>query len=103
MKLEDIHFHDSVIHRVIENPEADTLSFEVDYPLDWENNIFARKVIQFTDVLNYQVFESPFFGKPTFLEWSIVGSESDREIVRLETNAGFRQLSFKDVSLINGT
>jgi hypothetical protein len=103
MKLEDINFHDSVIHRVTENPEEDSLSFEVDYPVDWEKEIYERKIIKFADVLNYQVYEGPFAGKPTFLDWSIVGNENDRDIVRLETNAGYRQFSFKDVSLGSAT
>lgn len=95
MKLEDIHFHDSVIHRVIENTEDDSLSFEVDYPVDWGKEIYERKIIKFTDVLNYQVNEGPFAGKPTLLDWSIVGNEDDRDIVRLETSTGYRQFSFR--------
>jgi len=103
MKLEDIHFHDSLIHRVTENTKEDTLSFEVNYPVDWERESYERKIIKFTDVLNYQVHEGPFLGPPTFLEWFIVGNENDRDIVRLETNAGYRQLSFKNVELSNAT
>ena len=103
MKLEDIHFHDSVIHRVSENPEEDSLSFEVDYPVDWENEVYERKIIKFSNVLNYLVNECPFAGKPTILDWSIVGNENDRDIVRLETNAGYRQFSFMGATVGNAT
>lgn len=53
MKPEDVNFHDAVIYRVIEDTRTDSLSFEVDYPLNWEQNLFERKLITFTDVLNY--------------------------------------------------
>lgn len=103
MKLNDIHFHDSVIYQVIENTNEDSLSFLVDYPVDWENDVYERKEIKFIDFLNYQVHEGPFLGRPTFLDFSIVDSENERDIVRLETNAGYRQLSFKSVELNNAT
>ncbi len=103
MKLTDIHFHDSVVYRVTESTEENSLSFEVDYPIDWDKGIYERKVIKFMDVLDYEVHEGPFVGPPTFLEWSIVGVDNGREVVRLETNAGYRQLAFKEVELSNGT
>ena len=85
MKLNDIHFHDSVIRQVIENTEEDSLSFEVDYPADWEKNTYQRRVIIFWDVLNYEVHEGPFAGPPTLIDWSILGTSNGREVVRLET------------------
>lgn len=103
MKLDDIHFHDAIIRRVTENTEEDSLSFEVDYPVDWEKNTYEQRVIIFWDVLNYEVHEGPFAGPPTLLGWSIVGTSNDREIVRLETSAGHRQLAFKKVELRNAT
>jgi len=103
MKLNDIHFHDSVIYKVTENTEDDSLSFEVGYPTDWEKNVYERKIIKFIDVLNYQIHEGPFSGPPTFLDFTIVGNENDRSIVRLETNAGYRQLAFMAVELSNAT
>ena len=103
MKLNDIHFHDSIIYRVTEDTEKDSLTFEVDYPVDWKRSIFKRRVITFSDVLNYEVHECAFSGAPTILDWSIVGTAIDRAIVRLETNAGYRQFAFKKVGLGDAT
>ena len=103
MTLSDIHFHDSVLFRVIEDAEKHTLSLEVDYPVDWDNEVYERKHIVFTDVLDYQVHEGPFAGPPTLLEWSTAPHASGRVLVRLETDAGFRQFAFRDVSLSDAT
>jgi hypothetical protein len=103
LALSDLHLHDVVLHRVIENTVDDTLSFEVDYPVDWDRNAFERRVIIFTDVLGYEVHEIPFAGSPTLLDWSLQGRESGRDVVRIETNAGYRQFAFKQVSLAHAT
>jgi hypothetical protein len=100
VELTDIHFHDSILRRVIELPETDELLFEVDYPIDWENNVFAPRVIRFRDVLNYRVDEMPFSGGPTLLDAYDQGGVGSRRSVVLQTNAGTRSLLFGSVDLL---
>jgi hypothetical protein len=100
MKLEDIHFHDSELICVIEYPDVDDLVFEVNYPADWENNVFERRCIVFHDVLNYSVQEGPFVGPPTLLDAYTEGVVGDREKVTLQTNAGTRSLEYASVDLV---
>lgn len=100
MELADIHFHDSRLRRVTELPESDDLLFEVDYPVDWENNLFERRIIRFRDVLNYRVDEGPFSGAPTLLDAYDQGQVGSRRSVVLQTNAGTRSLLFGSVDLL---
>ena len=99
MVLEEIHFHDSRIRRVTELPARDMLVFEVDYPIDWENNVFAIRFITFIDVLEYSVDEGAFFGGATLLDYTVDAVESGRRRITLHTNAGKRSLSFREVQL----
>ena len=99
MKLEDIHFHDSQIIQVVEYPDVDDLVLQVDYPVDWDNNIFERRFIVFHDVLNYTVNEGPFSGAPTLLDVKNKGVVSGRQSIVLQTNAGTRSLEFSRVEL----
>jgi hypothetical protein len=93
MNLSDIHFHDTKIRRVTEDTQTDTLTMDVRYPLDWENNIFEPRLLVFEDVYNYQVFEGPFQGCPTILDAKIVGTDGRWKRLRLETNAGYREVN----------
>jgi len=103
MNIQEIHIHDSVILRVIEDTENDVLLFEVDYPEDWDSNIFVKKVLKFTDVLNYQVCEGPFLGSPTMLSYSAQSEASGRTALKIETTAGYRELSYTEVELCSAT
>ena len=73
---------------------------EIDYPVAWEENKFGRRRLIFLDIYNYQVHEQPFVGVPTILNVKIVGQENGWSKLRLETNAGFRELFCKVVDLI---
>lgn len=99
MNLEEIHFHDSILLSVIENTKSDELCFEVDYPTDWENNIYQKRIIIFTEVLNYQVFEGAIHGHSTILGMSVLEVKNDRTSIRIDTNAGYRLLEFKEVKI----
>ncbi len=99
MNLDEIHFHDSCLLKIIEDTESDELHFEVDYPTDWEKSIFDKRTITFTDVLHYQVHEGPFSGPPTILDVTEVGEENNRKLIRIDTNAGYRLLACKDIVL----
>ena len=100
MDLGDIHFHDSRLIRVVELAERHDLLFVVEYPVDWENNVFKARVIAFRDVLNYRVDEGPFWGALTLLDAYDEGQEGDYRRVTLQTNAGTRSLCFKTVELL---
>jgi hypothetical protein len=99
MDLSKIHFHDTKILRVIENTEKDTISMEVLYPIDWENNKFEKRRLIFENVLNYKIEEIAFQGSPTILDARVLFNEENRTRIRLETNAGYRELSCSVVRL----
>jgi len=98
--ISDIHFHDSTIRKIIEIPETDTLIFEVDYPIDWENNTFEIRYIVFQDILEYKIEEGGFVGSPTFLDVYENGKTGERFNITLQTNAGTRSLSYTNVELL---
>lgn len=100
MNLSDIHFHDTQILRVVEDTVADTLTMDVDYPADWHNNKFVRGTLLFTEAHNYQVFEGPFEGAPTLLGADVIGTSGRWSRLRLQTNAGCREVSCLSVRLI---
>ena len=100
MDISTIHFHDTQILRVIEDCAADTLTMDVEYPVDWERNVFEKRRLVFEDVHGYRVFDGPFEGCPTILDASIISTEGRWSKVRLETNAGWRELSCTAVRLI---
>jgi hypothetical protein len=100
MNLGDIHFHDSGLRRVVELAGPHDLLFEVDYPVDWENNVFEPRVIAFRDVLNYRIDEGPFLGAPTLLDAYDEGQHGRWQKVTLQTNAGTRSLLFASVELL---
>jgi len=99
MNISEINWHDSVIERVVEDTDSDIIRFEVDYPVDWDNQKWEKRTIYFTDALYYEVHEGPFAGCPTILDVGIIGEKDARKIVRIETNAGYRQLAFKNLRL----
>ncbi len=101
MDISDIHFHDSQILSVIEDPQADTLTMEIDYPVDYDANIFEPHRLVFSDAYNYQVHEMPFDGCPTILEVEVMGTTDRWTHLRMETNAGFRSLSCASVVLLS--
>ncbi len=99
MDISNIHFHDTVILGVLVDTTEDTVTFEVDYPTDWDANIFERRWIVFEDVLDYRVSEGPFQGSPTILDVTIVEHLAPRYRIQIDTNAGTRHLSCTDVRL----
>ena len=99
MNISDIHFHDTQILRVIEDTATDTLTMDVDYPTDWEHNRFERRALIFSDAHSYQVFEIPFAGPPTILDAEVISTSDRWSRLRLQTNAGYRELSCVSVTL----
>jgi hypothetical protein len=101
MRLEDVHLHDSTILGVIERPAKGVLAFELDYPEDWEKEVYAPKTLIFRDPLDYSVEEGPFSGNPTLLGAHIEALGARFSVV-LDTNAGKRRLSYSSVDLVDG-
>jgi len=99
-----IHWHDSVILRVIEIPKGEKLLFEVDYPVDWEAGKYEIHVIEFSGIYTYQINEGPFSGAITILDLTILESEDQygASTLRMETNAGYRTIKCKNVELVEG-
>ena len=50
MDISAIHFHDTQILRVIEDCVTSTLTMEVEYPVDWERDVFEKRLLVFDDV-----------------------------------------------------
>lgn len=103
MKIDDIHWHDSLIRKVTEIRSKDktSIQIEVKYPIDWENNIFELQTIQFSDVYNYQIHEGPYNGPPTILNANAIEEIDTHGIstIRLETTAGYRTIRYHTLSL----
>jgi len=99
MDLSSIHFHDTQILKVIEDTGDHLLTMEVDYPVNWDNNEFEKRTLVFENVLNYQVCEIAFHGAPTILDAKVLQQDDRRTRIRLETNAGHRDLSCSAVRL----
>ena len=72
---------------------------DVEYPVDWERGVFERRQLVFENAHNYQVFEGPFEGGPTVLDAQVVSTDGQWNRLRLETNAGYREVSCKGVKL----
>ena len=103
MNLSAIHFHDCRLKRVTEITASDDYLFEVEYPIDWEQNQFAPRTIVFRNVLEYSVHEGAFQGPPTLLD-VLVGEQVGRHYrLRIETNAGYRTLLCSNVELLAPT
>jgi hypothetical protein len=113
MYVIDFFIHDSRIISVVENTKDDTLDFFLDYPVDWENNKFEKKILRFNDYLNYEIKELPFSGNPSILEYKDHGEinysigegrnkmEINRRKIELVTNAGRRIIEYNSLELLD--
>jgi hypothetical protein len=100
MELDKIHWHDCVIKRVVELPAEDRLLFEVDYPVDWDNQLWELRTIVFGDVYTYEIHEGPFAGSPTILDATAIATDQQGVcVIKVETNAGYRMVKCMNVSL----
>ena len=113
MQTIDFFIHDSKIIKVIENPENDTLDFILDYPVDWENYVFEKKILRFHKFLNYEIKEFPYASNPTILDFKDYGEihyvigegrnqlEINRRKIELITTAGTRTLEYNSLELLD--
>jgi len=98
-----IHWHDSVIKKVVELPSEERLLFEVDYPVDWENQKWELHTIEFADLHTYEIHEGPFVGSPTILDAAKSDvDEYGNSTFKLDTNAGYRIIICKKISITEG-
>lgn len=91
MDLSHIYVHDGQLLRVIEDTRDDTLTMEVELPVDSESDDFVPKFMVFENAYNYQVHEIPFSGNPTILDMKVIGQSGRWWRVRMDTNAGYRE------------
>ena len=113
MIFDDFSFHDATILKVAEDTASQTLDFTLDFPVDWENNLFENKVLRFKDAIVYIKKEIPFLGHPTILEIKQLHShkhtykdangtiESSKHKIEIVTNAGSRFVEFNEAELLN--
>ncbi len=97
--LDDIHWHDSLILYVRLMPERDRVEMRLLCPEEWHSNTFSEQTVIFEDAYGYKEFEGPIEGSPTILSASISGTNDQWSLVRLETNAGYREVYCRDVYL----
>ncbi len=108
MDIADIHWHDSVVRKIVELPDPDRgehrLLIEVDYPIDWENNVIQTYTIQFVDVFSYEIHEGPCVNVPTLLDANEIAEDDDSDVrtIRIETTGGYRIVQCVSLSLAKG-
>lgn len=93
--LNEIHWHDSEVESVIEIPAKDELIYNIQYPENWNQNIFEPKAITFFGYHSHSIEEMPFEGNPTILAASVVKVDGEFTTIKLETNAGVRYVTAK--------
>ncbi len=111
MNIDDFSFHDSKILEVKETSEQ-IIDFLIDFPTDWQNNIFEKRILRFKDVINYYIDEMPFVGRPTILQIINFGQikkifgadrnqfETVRNKIEMQTTAGNRTIEYSECELI---
>jgi hypothetical protein len=111
MIFDELSFHDATILEVKENTATQILEMLLDFPVDWVNNVFKRKVLRFNDAIVYIKKEIPFSRHPSILKikqlhshkhtYSIVAGliESAKHKVEIVTNAGSRFVEFNEAEL----
>jgi hypothetical protein len=114
MIFDDFSFHDATILKVEEDTASQTLDFILDFPVDWQNNLFENKVLRFKDAIVYIKKEIPFLGHPAILEIKQHHSslkhtykaangtiESSKHKIEMVTNAGSRFVEFNEAELLD--
>ena len=96
MNFNDYFLHDATVLKVIEYPETQTFDFHINYPINWEENIFEPKIIRFNNVTLYHHNEIRFNGLPTILKVDIINELK----IALITNSGERIIEFETWVLI---
>jgi hypothetical protein len=113
MIFDEISFHDSLILEVKERTSDQTVDFLLEFPVDWENNIFEKKILRFKDVIFYLKKEIPFNGEPSIMDIKKYTSskhtyksfsgliETSKYKIEMVTNAGSRFIEFSESQLLS--
>ena len=95
-----------------ENTQDRFVDFLLNFPTNWDENIFELRILRFTEVISYNIDQMPFSGKPAILEIINLGQvnkswgsernyfEVIRTKIEIQTNAGNRIIEYKDCSLL---
>jgi len=89
------------------------LDFILNFPTDWKNNYFEKKILRFENVTFYSSEEIPFGNLPTILEIINLGQTSNdlstersnfiviRQKIKIITNAGIRVIEFSNCQFVD--
>jgi len=100
--VSDIYVHDGKLLRVIEDAVRETLTMDVMLPATEMGNELVPRLLVFSDVWGYQIFEGRVSGCPTILDLSVVerlGNLGKWSRVRLDTTHGYRELCCTSVKV----
>ena len=105
--IHDVHWHDSVIRKVIEfpDPDQDKLLIEINYPVDWYNEKYEIYTVQFRDIHGYEIHEGACAGAPVIMnatELDEIWKNHDVLTIRIETTHGYRIVRCNSLSLEKG-
>jgi hypothetical protein len=113
MIFDELSFHDATILGVSEDTATQTLNLVLDFPVDWKNNVFMKKLLRFNGAIVYIKKEIPFAGNPTILEIKQLHShkhtyiianditQSAKHKIEIITNAGSRFVEFNEAELLD--
>lgn len=88
----DIHWHDSLVLSVRITPEKGLIEMRLLYPEDWQSDCYAERTVVFENAYGYKEFEGPFEGSPAILSVAVVATHDRWSQLRIETNAGYREV-----------
>ncbi|OQA30697.1 MAG: hypothetical protein BWY57_02691 [Betaproteobacteria bacterium ADurb.Bin341] len=97
MRIDDIFWHDSLILKVTINPERDLVEMRLLLPEEARQKTYAEQTIVFQNAYGYKEFEGPFQGCPTILSVAVIEQVGQWSKLKIETNAGYRELFCCDV------
>jgi len=99
MDISDIFVHDGKLLRVIEDVKQETVTMDVLLPAsEWSSKLIPRLLV-FSDVYGYQIFEGRVAGCPVILDLTVAESLGKSSRVRLDTNHGYRELCCTSVKV----
>lgn len=109
MNLDNYSFHDAQILEVKEICGSQRLELILDFPVDWNNELFEHKMLWFEGVTKYLIEEIPFAGIVTILQvdverklipdFFVADPEISKYEILITTNAGSRKIECDDCEL----
>jgi hypothetical protein len=88
-------FEGAKIVRVIENSDRDCLIYEVSYPIPDGGSDFPQRKLVFFSCRRYSVDEPQGAGEPTIQRVEVIDTDPDRMTVRMHTDHGVREVTFR--------